>query len=60
MISLVNVSNGGVIGDVSTVIITVEANDHPHGIVEFARGDNNVTEMDGVISRGQVVVTRRW
>ncbi|XP_041464132.1 adhesion G-protein coupled receptor V1-like [Lytechinus variegatus] len=43
---LVNATGGGVVGDQPEAIISVEANDNPHGTVEFALEDNLVQETD--------------
>ncbi|XP_030832667.1 adhesion G-protein coupled receptor V1 isoform X3 [Strongylocentrotus purpuratus] len=43
---LVNATAGGVVGDQPEATISVEANDNPHGTVEFALADNRVQETD--------------
>ncbi len=43
------------IGDNSEAVITIEANDDPHGIVEFSH-DNTDVDEDGVAT---VRITRR-
>ncbi|XP_072038274.1 adhesion G-protein coupled receptor V1-like [Amphiura filiformis] len=54
ILTLVNATGGGVIGDNSEAVITIEANDNPHGIIDFSY-DNNDVEEDGIAN---VKITR--
>lgn len=58
-VSLISASGGGVIGDQNTIVITIEANDDPHGVVEFAREINRVVEVEGINSQADIPVIRR-
>ena len=55
-----NATAGGVVGDQPEATITVEANDNPHGTVEFALEDNMVQETDQQDDIATLRVIRRW
>ena len=59
MLTLVNATGGGVIGDNSEAIITIEANDNPHGIVEFTYDNNDAEEDPYGDGTASVMLTRR-
>ncbi|XP_070543508.1 adhesion G-protein coupled receptor V1-like isoform X2 [Ptychodera flava] len=46
-LTLMSATSGGVIGPQSEATVTIEANDNPHGIVEFADMKNVVVEEEG-------------
>ncbi|XP_077988560.1 adhesion G-protein coupled receptor V1-like [Glandiceps talaboti] len=45
-LSLVSATAGGVIGPQSEAVVTIEANDDPHGIVQFGYAENVVLEEE--------------
>ncbi|XP_038076858.1 adhesion G-protein coupled receptor V1-like isoform X2 [Patiria miniata] len=58
ILTLVNATGGGVIGNPPTATISIEANDNPHGIVEFTLANNIVQEVEGGDTVASIMVTR--
>ncbi|XP_071506649.1 adhesion G-protein coupled receptor V1-like [Diadema antillarum] len=58
VLSLMNVTGGGVVGDQSQASIIIEANDNPYGTVEFALDDNLVLESAGGDNMADIRVER--
>ncbi|XP_069137444.1 adhesion G-protein coupled receptor V1-like isoform X2 [Argopecten irradians] len=44
--TIVNVNNDGRIGDKNSLLLTISANDNPHGSVQFATGNYSLEERD--------------
>ncbi|XP_022110249.1 G-protein coupled receptor 98-like isoform X2 [Acanthaster planci] len=58
ILTLVNATGGGVIGNPPTATVSIEANDNPHGIVEFSMDDNIVQEVASEDTVASIRVTR--
>ena len=57
---LVNATGGGVVGEQPEASIIIEANDNPHGTVEFAYDDNLVQEVPLADNTAGIRVVRRY